>query len=110
MGRGALKSIVSDLGRVVILVASFPMIVLAMAPPSGPIDYHAGAGMWTCRIIFGAIVIGVNGAVLLPDLPVLLPNLAARSRRIRARLYLWSIVAILVGTPAAYVMRLIFID
>lgn len=103
MGRGALRSIVSDLGRVAIFVATWPMVVLAMAPPSGPVDYHADAGMWTCRIIFGAIAIGANGAVLLPDL-------AARFRRIKARLYLCSIVAIVIGTPAAYVMRLMFID
>jgi hypothetical protein len=103
MGIGALKSIVSDLGRVMIFLASFPMVGLAMVPPSDPVDHHGGAGMWTCRIIFGAIVAGVNGAVLLPDL-------AARFRRIKARLYLWSIIALVIGTPAAYVMRLILIE
>ncbi len=103
MAQGALRSEVDYLRRMLILLACFPMIFFAFAPPDAPLDYTPGVGAWVCRIIFGAAVVVANGGVLLPEI-------VKRYRRLRGRLYLLAVTLIVVGTPLSYVMRLIFID
>jgi hypothetical protein len=103
MGSAMKRSALSDIRRALIFFACLPMVAFAFAPPGEPADNYPDAGAWTCRIIFGTILVAVNFGVLLPDL-------AGCFREMQRRLYVWAVALIIIGTPVAYVMRLILID
>ncbi|MEV5704534.1 hypothetical protein [Actinoallomurus sp. NPDC052274] len=99
---GAVQSEFLYLRRLLVFFATWPMGLFIFLPPD-VIDYRPDVGDWICRIIFGALVIAVN-------LGVLLPELSRRFVPMTRKLYGWAIGAIIVGTPVAYVMRLLVID
>ena len=103
LARGALRSEIDYLRRLLIFFAGYPMVFFAFAPPDAPLDYRPDAGAWTCRISIGAIMLVANGGVLLPQI-------FKRYRRLRGTLYLLAIALIVVGTPLSYLLRRIFID
>lgn len=103
MGAGAMRSLSSYVRRLLVFFASWPMAFFVFAPPDSPLDYHPDASTWACRIIIGVLVVAVNFGVLLPEL-------TSRARPVAGRIYLGAVTVILIGTPLAYIMRLIFID
>lgn len=102
-GVGALREEIRYLRILLILLASVPMACFGLVPPDSVSDYRPDAGAWACRIVFGGLALAVNAAGLLADD-------MRRVRPYKKRIYIYITLIVVVGTPLAYAMRLLFID